>query len=102
MIPIFAALGLLDPMSKIDPSVEDPNHAFRTSSLVPFASRFVLERAKLQGKHYIRIMINDKPVSLHHLCPGIKDGLFPLSEFVHSVSKYVTGAGQTEWLGCFD
>lgn len=102
MIPIFAALGLLDTMSKLDPLVNDPHHAFRTASLVPFASRFMLERVKLHGKHYIRILINDKLISLKHLCPTIKGDLCPLSEFVNSVSAYNMGAGQKDWLGCFD
>ena len=102
MIPIFAALGLLDTMSKLDPLVNDPHNAFRTASLVPFASRFIVERVKLHDKHYVRLLINDKLISLKQLCPTIEGHLCPLSEFVDSVSTYSMGAGQKEWLVCFD
>ncbi|KIM38767.1 hypothetical protein M413DRAFT_241634 [Hebeloma cylindrosporum] len=109
MVAIYAALGLFNQSTPLDPTMPDPKRTWITSRLTPFSGRMVTERLSCRKKgsgghlvksgEYVRILVNDalQPLTF---CAADKHGLCTLSNFVRS-QGYAINNGEGDFEKCF-
>ncbi|PPQ92757.1 hypothetical protein CVT25_003866 [Psilocybe cyanescens] len=113
MIAIYAALGLFNQTTALDPRAPDATRTWITSRLTPFSARMVTERLSCtgagvgpgrgqgegQGQTFVRILVNDALQPLD-FCGGDQNGLCTLSAFVDS-QAYARNDGEGDFEKCF-
>lgn len=99
MIAIYAAMGIMRPLTAPDPTQPDPSRFWLVSHLVPFGSKLVIERLVCNGRESVRMLINDGVVPLE-ICRAGKDGICTLDAFVSS-QGYSRNNGEGDWPRCF-
>lgn len=99
MIAIYAAMGILRPLSAPDPTRPDLSRSWLVSQLVPFAGKFVTERLVCNGRQSVRMLLNDGVVPLE-ICGAGEDGICTLDAFVSS-QGYSKNNGEGDWQKCF-
>ncbi|KAK7059648.1 histidine phosphatase superfamily [Favolaschia claudopus] len=110
LIAVYHALGLF-PTHKLDTTQPDPERSWRTSDIMTFSSRMVVEklscdtsaRGRIKSQSYIRIMANEMVQPLA-FC-GAKDkgpwrGMCKFEAFLKS-QKYARKNGKGDWEKCF-
>ncbi|KDN53031.1 phosphoglycerate mutase-like protein [Tilletiaria anomala UBC 951] len=84
---IIAALSAFELPQLNEELKQTSSRRFKTTQLVPFAARFVVERlACADGKRYVRFVLNDAVLPLTHLkeCAPRADGMCLLESFLQS------------------
>lgn len=99
MIAIYAAMGILRPLTALDPEKPDPSRTWLVSQLVPFGGKFVTERLDCEGRESVRMLLNDAVVPLE-ICGAGENGVCTLDAFVSS-QGYSRNNGEGDWPLCF-
>ncbi|CAO1626521.1 unnamed protein product [Sympodiomycopsis kandeliae] len=103
IVNVLSALNLLNFKQDLPVTRPDPNRVFKTSQVVPFSSRLVIEKLSC-GQHkqrWVRMNLNDRIIPLNQLpeCEQErKDGLCSLEKFVQSQSQRMQ---RVHWDRCF-
>ncbi|KAJ6618846.1 histidine phosphatase superfamily [Mycena sp. CBHHK59/15] len=103
MIAIFSAMGLFPQPRPLATAGPDVVRTWRTSWMVPFAGRMVVEKMAcgVRGREYVRILVNDAVQPLEFCAPNeVGVGLCELSAFVQS-QAYARNNGGGDWEKCF-
>ncbi|KAI0369447.1 acid phosphatase [Pilatotrama ljubarskyi] len=106
MIAVYAAMGLfnvtspLDPRHMPPPDHEDPSgQSWVASRMVPFSARMVTERLEcVREGTYVRVLVNDEVQPLE-FCGG-EQGLCELEKFVES-QEYARNSGNGDFELCY-
>lgn len=99
IVAIYAALGLFNISTPLDPTKPDPNRGWRASEIIPFSSRMVVERLSCRQGPSIRIFVNDEIQPLSFCGANPKDGVCTLGAFVQSQS-YARNNGDGDFEKC--
>ncbi|KAK0541142.1 hypothetical protein OC842_000101 [Tilletia horrida] len=98
---VLAALGLPDFAKPLDPQKIDPQRAYQSTRIVPFAARMTLEvlnctspllpatTSAASPARYVRLLLNDAIIPLGQLpaCERRPDGLCTFDKFVESQAR---------------
>lgn len=109
---VVAALNLPDFAHSLDPLKPDSTRRYRTSEIVPFASRLIFEKIRCQEngatasgseRELVRLLLNDAIVPLKQLKPcdaeNRPDGMCSLEGFLRSQEDRMQRA---HWERCFE
>lgn len=99
MVAVFSAMGLFHQPAPLSTSVPNPWRTWRTSSLVPFSGRMVVERLSCFGTTKVRVLVQDQVQPLE-FCGGDRNGLCTLAKFVES-QTFARSDGAGDFEKCF-
>ncbi|TDL30133.1 phosphoglycerate mutase-like protein [Rickenella mellea] len=101
MIAIYAAMGLFQPSTPLDPAHPDSKRSWLASQLVPFSATMVTERLDCGGKgrEFVRVLVDDALQDLA-FCGAGDDGMCSLDAFVQS-QGYARNDGNGDFERCF-
>lgn len=100
---VIAALNLPQFAKALPTHHPDPNRAYHTSTIVPFAARLVFEQIDCERndktESLVRLLLNEAIIDLHQLrgCPSRPDGMCPYNDFIAATSSRNEWA---DWQNC--